>query len=117
MAPYKFSLVLALLCCCYSPNCAVLAGDGSHNLVPDVASPAPVPIVIWHGMGDNCCNPWSMGYVKKMLERHLPGVHVRSLMIGESAAADTENGFFMDVNAQVRMVCDKIAKDPKLQNG
>lgn len=79
---------------------------------------SPTPIVIWHGMGDNCCNPWSMGRVKSMLERHVGGgVYVRSLMIGGNAAADTENGFFMDVNEQVASVCRKIAADPKLRDG
>ena len=24
----------------------------------------PVPVVIWHGMGDSCCNPSSMGSIK-----------------------------------------------------
>jgi len=81
------------------------------------ASAGSTPVVIWHGMGDNCCNPWSMGYVKELFEKHIPGVYVRSLMIGGSAVADTENGFFMDVNQQVDMVCQKIAQDDRLQNG
>ena len=40
-----------------------------------------VPVVIWHGMGDNCCHDFSMGYIKHLLEEHLPGVYVRSLMV------------------------------------
>ena len=88
-------------------------------------------------MGDSCCAPWSklkyfvknvkiqycvlifkgMGYVKKLLEKHIPGIYVRSLMLGESVYQDTEHGFFEDVNEQVGEVCQKIAEDPKLQNG
>ncbi|KAG7500801.1 palmitoyl-protein thioesterase 1 [Solea senegalensis] len=30
---------------------------------------------------------------------------------------DTENGFFMDVNKQVSMVCSQLAQDPKLKGG
>lgn len=30
---------------------------------------------------------------------------------------DTENGFFMDVNEQVSMVCSQLAQDPKLKEG
>lgn len=30
---------------------------------------------------------------------------------------DTENGFFMDVNEQVSMVCAQLAQDPKLKGG
>ena len=34
----------------------------------------PTPIVIWHGMGDNCCHSFSMGRIKEMLEVHIPGI-------------------------------------------
>lgn len=30
---------------------------------------------------------------------------------------DTENGFFMDVNEQVSVVCSQLAQDPKLKGG
>lgn len=30
---------------------------------------------------------------------------------------DTENGFFMDVNAQVSQVCSQLAQDPQLKDG
>lgn len=30
---------------------------------------------------------------------------------------DTENGFFMDVNEQVSMVCSQLAQDPELKGG
>ncbi|KAJ8384966.1 hypothetical protein AAFF_G00196320 [Aldrovandia affinis] len=75
------------------------------------------PLVIWHGMGDSCCNPLSMGAIKKMVEEEVPGVYVLSLKIGETIIQDTENSFFMNVNAQVAFVCDQLAKDPKLKGG
>jgi len=79
--------------------------------------PTPTPVVIWHGMGDSCCNPASMGSIKTMLEEELPGVYVHSLMIGNNILADTENGFFKDTNKQIDMVCEYVAQDPLLQNG
>ncbi|CAN9504211.1 unnamed protein product [Ophioblennius macclurei] len=78
---------------------------------------ATVPLVLWHGMGDSCCNPLSMGAIKKMIEEEIPGIYVLSLMIGKNVVEDTENGFFMDVNQQVAMACGILAKDPKLQGG
>lgn len=30
---------------------------------------------------------------------------------------DTENGFLMDVNAQVSFVCNQLDQDPKLKEG
>merc|ERR1712131_527172 len=58
-----------------------------------------------------------MGYIKHLLEEHLPGVYVRSLMIGASANDDTLNGFFKPVNDQVDEVCQKISSDPNLKDG
>eukprot|EP00064_Thunnus_orientalis_P021313 superscaffoldBa00006385_g21473 len=76
-----------------------------------------VPLVLWHGMGDSCCNPLSMGAIKKMIEGDISGIYVLSLMIGKNVIEDTENGFFMDVNEQVSMVCSQLAQDPKLKGG
>ncbi|XP_021230980.1 palmitoyl-protein thioesterase 1 [Numida meleagris] len=78
---------------------------------------AAVPLVIWHGMGDSCCNPLSMGYVRDMVQRRIPGIYVLSLRIGSSLVQDVENSFFMNVNDQVREVCSQLAKDPHLKGG
>ncbi|KAG5842272.1 palmitoyl-protein thioesterase 1 [Anguilla anguilla] len=75
------------------------------------------PLVMWHGMGDSCCNPLSMGGIKKMVEEEVPGIYVLSLKIGETIIQDTENSFFMDVNAQVAFVCNQLSQDPKLKGG
>jgi hypothetical protein len=29
----------------------------------------PLPFVLWHGMGDTCCNPLSLGGVDTALEK------------------------------------------------
>lgn len=68
-------------------------------------------------MGDSCCNPLSMGYIKKMIEEEIPGIYVLSLMIGKNVVEDTENGFFSDVNQQVSLVCSRLAQDGRLQDG
>ncbi|XP_015203993.1 palmitoyl-protein thioesterase 1 [Lepisosteus oculatus] len=80
-------------------------------------SNATVPLVLWHGMGDSCCNPLSMGAIKKMVEVKIPGIYVLSLKIGDSIVQDTENSFFMDVNAQVSLVCAQLSRDPQLKGG
>ncbi|KAM9319506.1 palmitoyl-protein thioesterase 1 [Gastrophryne carolinensis] len=86
-------------------------------LVSVCAAGGPVPLVIWHGMGDSCCNPLSMGYVKKMVEQQVPGIYVLSLEIGGNMAEDMENSFFLNANTQVEMVCKQLANDPNLQQG
>lgn len=34
--------------------------------------------------GDSCCNPLSMGAIKKMIEEEISGIYVISLMIGKN---------------------------------
>uniref|UniRef100_A0A0B6ZLU3 Palmitoyl-protein thioesterase 1 n=1 Tax=Arion vulgaris TaxID=1028688 RepID=A0A0B6ZLU3_9EUPU len=78
----------------------------------------PTPVVLWHGMGDSCCNPLSMGSIKKLVEEKVGGgVYVLSLEIGNNIIEDMENSFLMNVNTQINIVCNLLKKDPKLQNG
>ncbi|XP_033645194.1 palmitoyl-protein thioesterase 1-like [Asterias rubens] len=78
---------------------------------------ATTPLVMWHGMGDSCCNPLSLGSIQKMIEKLVPGIYVHSLEIGSGIVEDTTNGFFMNVNDQIAMACQKIKADPKLAKG
>lgn len=75
------------------------------------------PVVIWHGMGDTCCYPFSMGRIKKVIEKHVPGIYVHSLMIGGNIVRDEESGFFINSNKQVEDACQQISSDPELQGG
>lgn len=77
----------------------------------------PTPIVIWHGMGDSCCNPLSMGSIMRMIKRSIPNVYIHSLEIGKGIMSDTLNGFFMPIPQQISLACDKIRDDPKLAGG
>jgi len=91
-------------------------GKGFEIVLDEKSSP-PTPVVLWHGMGDSCCNPFSMGSVTRYIEKQIPGVYVHSLMIGENVVQDTENGFFLNINSQIELACQRIKEDPKLQGG
>ncbi|ESN99795.1 hypothetical protein HELRODRAFT_113558 [Helobdella robusta] len=78
---------------------------------------APVPVVLWHGMGDSCCNPLSMGVIKSLIEENIPGVYVLSVRIGDSVVEDVENSFLMNLNKQIDMVCKQFSNDPNLEMG
>jgi len=82
----------------------------------DVAPPYR-PVVIWHGMGDTCCYSFSMGAVKKEIERLLPGIYVYSVMIGNSIVEDELEGFISNSNDQVDFVCNQVKSDPNLRGG
>ena len=68
-------------------------------------------------MGDICCDPLSMGRIKRLLERELPGVYVYSIMVGNNIIEDELNGFFGDVNDQVAQIAGKLANDTNLSRG
>eukprot|EP00127_Corallochytrium_limacisporum_P001126 Clim_evm14s40 gene=Clim_evmTU14s40 len=109
MLLWKFVItVLALL------SAGLSAGLSINR--PLNADKEPFPIVLWHGMGDTCCNKQSMGMVKKYLEEKT-GAYVVALMIGESPGKDQSNGFFMNANEQIEVAAKQIKEDPKLQCG
>ncbi|XP_004535042.1 palmitoyl-protein thioesterase 1 [Ceratitis capitata] len=76
-----------------------------------------LPVVLWHGMGDTCCFPFSLGSIKKLIETETNGTYVLSLKIGGNMVMDYESGFFIHPDYQVRYVCDQLAKDDRLVNG
>lgn len=95
------------------PQCCIVAADKNYIETKN----DPLPIVLWHGMGDSCCNPLSMGSIKKLLEGNIPGVYVKSLEIGSNVLTDMENSFLMNANDQIQMACKQIEEDVKLKNG
>lgn len=78
---------------------------------------SPTPLVIWHGMGDSCCNPFSMGRIMKLIEEQIPGIYILSLKIGDTFTEDTLNGFLMPISEQVEMACSTVQNDEKLAMG
>lgn len=80
-------------------------------------SATPTPIVLWHGMGDTCCVDFSLGAFKQFLERNIPGVYVKSIMIGNNTIEDFESGYFVHPNIQVDIVCEMLSKDSQLKQG
>ena len=77
----------------------------------------PVPLVLWHGMGDTCCNPLSMGRIKSQIEEKVKGIYVFSIQIGSNFVDDELSGFFKNSNEQIKIVCEQLSQDPKLKNG
>ncbi|XP_022211754.1 palmitoyl-protein thioesterase 1 [Drosophila obscura] len=86
-------------------------GDGTSGAA------TVLPVVLWHGMGDTCCLPFSLGSIKKLIEEHTNGTYVRSLKIGANVVLDYESGFFIHPNEQVDYVCKQLAQDERLAKG
>nr|XP_002125680.1 palmitoyl-protein thioesterase 1 [Ciona intestinalis] len=86
-------------------------------LVCSCYATTPTPLVIWHGMGDSCCNPLSMGSIIRLVEGQIPGIYTLSLKIGDTTTQDIMNGFLKPIPEQITMACEQIKADPNLANG
>jgi len=80
------------------------------------------PIVLWHGMGDSCCFPFSMGKIEAMIRNHIKQiknetVFIHSIKIGDSILDDVINSYMHDANEYVNAACKQIASIPELKNG
>lgn len=104
------SCAVFLLCCLYFGQASVEEDDEGR-------SGKVLPVVLWHGMGDTCCFPFSLGSIKKLIQEHTNGTYVRSLEIGANFVLDYESGFFIHPNKQVDYVCKQLAQDDNLTNG
>ena len=92
---------------------------------PPLSSPAPPPpprrrrprpVVLWHGMGDSCCSPQSMGALAAEIGRELPGTRVLSLDTSFGGGDDVMSGFFGDVSAQVARACRWLRSHPAIRD-
>nr|XP_023021953.1 palmitoyl-protein thioesterase 1-like [Leptinotarsa decemlineata] len=81
------------------------------------ANDSITPIVLWHGMGDSCCFPFSLGALMEKLNASLPGVHTVSIRIGNNVIEDMENGFFKHPDKQIQEACAIVGADPLLAEG
>lgn len=73
-------------------------------------------MVVWHGINSDCCTGTTAEAVNE-LQAHLPGVHIRSLKLGDTLEEDFLRSFFGNVNDQVDQVCRMLKEDPNLANG
>lgn len=68
-------------------------------------------------MGDDCCNPDSMGRVMTLIDSHIKGSFVYSIQVGKNVDSDHKAGFFGKIDEQVDQVCDELSKIPQLAEG
>jgi len=68
------------------------------------------PVVIWHGMGDSCCNSQSIGGFMENLKELLPDTFIYSLNVSDSdnELVERKKSYFGNINEQVDFVCDKL---------
>ncbi|CAK7564558.1 MAG: hypothetical protein SEPTF4163_002452 [Sporothrix epigloea] len=73
----------------------------------------PLPLVIWHGLGDNFAAE-GLREIGDLAESVNPGTLIYFVRLGDSASSDRSASFVGNVTEQVARVCADIAADPIL---
>lgn len=96
----------------YGFAAGTIATLGAARSVDD-SDDTPLPIVIWHGLGDSYKSE-TMDYIAEVAEEINPGTLVYPIAIDEDANADRSATFQGNVSAQIDIVCETLARHPIL---
>jgi palmitoyl-protein thioesterase len=77
------------------------------------SSSTPLPLVIWHGLGDSFEND-GLKSVANLVNLTVPGTYTYLIHIGEDGSADRQSTFFGNLTDQVALVCGTLASHPAL---
>ena len=77
---------------------------------------APLPTVIWHGLGDSAYSPWLIK-LKEDIEDMYPGIYVHLISLDSTPSGDKSATFMGNVNEQIEQAQRQLAKVPELQAG
>lgn len=83
----------------------------SHLQSP--SSPTPLPLLIWHGLGDTYDAP-GLSETAALAARTNPGTDVYIIRLSNSSSSDRRSTFFGNVTTQVESVCSTIRSHPLL---
>ncbi len=73
----------------------------------------PLPLVIWHGLGDNYAAD-GLNSVVDLAAETVPGLFTYIVRLNEDPKEDSKATFFGNLTEQVDTVCKELAEHPKL---
>lgn len=79
-------------------------------------SSKPLPLIIWHGLGDSAFSP-NLAELKSSLEEAYPGLYVYLIPLGTSLSEDRNRGVFGNVVEDVAQVCEDLQHVEELSSG
>ncbi|KAI9693151.1 MAG: hypothetical protein M1822_005147 [Bathelium mastoideum] len=77
--------------------------------------PAPLPLILWHGLGDNYAADGINDVLSLAAEVH-PGTVTYAIRLGDDAGSDRTASFLGNTTTQIQEVCDAITSHPVLSN-
>ncbi|KAI1639105.1 palmitoyl-protein thioesterase precursor [Biscogniauxia mediterranea] len=96
---------------------SVLASPAAERPVSNVKysddDDTPLPVVIWHGLGDNFAAE-GLQSVGELVQTVNPGTFVYYIRLDDSASSDRTATFYGNVTEQLAKVCDDLASHPIL---
>ncbi|KAJ5998496.1 hypothetical protein N7451_006306 [Penicillium sp. IBT 35674x] len=85
----------------------------SIKSTPNNAEPTQLPLVIWHGLGDDFERD-GLNSVADLAKTTNPGTYVHIIRLDETGSGDRQATFFGNVSAQLETVCAQLSSDPIL---
>ncbi|KXJ86167.1 Alpha/Beta hydrolase protein [Microdochium bolleyi] len=86
---------------------------GSWSARNEDGDDTPLPVVIWHGLGDNYAAE-GLQSVGDLIQDTNPGTLVYFIRIDDTASSDRSATFYGNVTEQIAKVCDDLASHPIL---
>ena len=73
----------------------------------------PLPLVVWHGLGDDYGRE-GLQQIVSLAQEANPGTYVHLVHLSDSASGDRQATFLGNVTEQVATVCEQLASEPIL---
>ncbi|EPE26423.1 alpha/beta-Hydrolase [Glarea lozoyensis ATCC 20868] len=115
MAPItSISLLLAASSVALTSIIPLIPNQNQQQLSnTDDTSDTPLPLIIWHGLGDNFAGE-GLASVAELAEEINPGTLTYIIRLGDDPNADQRATFFGNLTLQLESVCADIAAHPIL---
>lgn len=74
---------------------------------------SPLPLVIWHGLGDTFDNP-GLQSVADLYTSIYPGASTHIIHLADDGGGDRKASYFGSLHGQMELVCDQLSSNPNL---
>ena len=86
------------------------SSPSSRHKNSDIDDETPLPLLIWHGLGDSF-DASGLRSIGDLAASVHPGTYVHYVHVGNDSSSDRSAGWFGNVTAQLEQVCAQISAD------
>jgi len=92
-------------------SAAALPSPPSHP--PNPPAPTPLPLILWHGLGDTY-DAEGLASIAKLASRINPNTYVYTIRLSNTSSLDRRATFFGNLTTQIETVCEDLRTHPIL---